>query len=90
MTNFDFVTDARLSRAVYNSNNRNDKAAIDVWRLIQDRLIKPGSLASLFGAQLHKKIRHSHVMIRGSEGDLDEWIQTLDMNMWLPNIHNGF
>lgn len=75
MSNFNLVTDARLSQAAYFCNNSGAAAAIDGWRP-KEVILKPGEkFSETFGAQLYEKDGQYKVVYRGTEGNLADWAQ---------------
>ena len=78
MSNFNLVTDARLSQGSYTSNNSGSTATIDGWRPVQV-ILKPGEkFSDTFGAQLYKNDAGQYkVVFRGTEGNTADWAQNL-------------
>lgn len=75
MSNFNLVTDARLSQGAYYSNNSSASSTIDGWRP-KEVILKPGEkFSETFGAQLYEKDGQYKVVYRGTEGNLSDWAQ---------------
>jgi hypothetical protein len=67
-----FLLDAKLSQAVYQSNNRGDTPVIEGWRPIQLELTKP--TVATFGAQLYEKNGQYKLVFRGTENNIPDWL----------------
>ena len=78
MSGFNLLTDARLSSAVYQSNNLAGTKVIDGWRPVFVNL-NVYSVSKTFGAQLYKNDATGQykVVFRGTEGNIDDWLQNL-------------
>jgi len=78
MSSFNILTDARLSSAVYQSNNRAGTEVIDGWRPVLVNL-NEYSLSKTFGAQLYKNDATGQykVVFRGTEANINDWLQNL-------------
>lgn len=82
MSNFNLVTDARLAKGSYSSNNSGTTATIDGWRPVQLRSsngqpLGPKEFSTTFGAQLYEKDGQYKVVFRGTEGNLADWATNL-------------
>jgi len=77
MSDFNVVTDARLSAGAYRSNNQSGTPIIDDWRPVE--LEKPAryDFSETFGAQLYEKDGLYKVAFRGTEGNLPDWATNL-------------
>ena len=80
MEKFDLVTDARLSQASYESNNRADTQVVNGWTPYQLRSqdgqpLDPANFSPTFGAQIYEKDGQYKVVFRGTEGTLADWAQ---------------
>ena len=77
MSNFNLLTDARLAKGTYSSNNQSNTDVIDGWRPIVVKLDPGQELSKTFGAQLYQKEGQYKVVFRGTEGNLADWAQNL-------------
>ena len=80
MEKFNLVTDALISQASYESNNRADTKIIDGWKPYQvvspdGQPLDPANFSPTFGAQLYEKNGEYKVVFRGTEGNLADWAQ---------------
>jgi hypothetical protein len=84
-TAFNFLTDARLSRGVYTSNNQNNTPVIDGWRPIAVNMIGYTSTPT-FGAQLYEKDGQYKIVYRGTEiTSGSDWLANLAYQRHVPN-----
>lgn len=67
MTDFNLVTDAKLSKAVYDSNNQSNSSIIDGW---VPEYVNPRGYAfqDTFGAQLYTKDGQYKIVYRKING----------------------
>jgi hypothetical protein len=86
MSNFNFVTDARLSNAAYSSNNSANTATIDGWVPVLVTLDPGEEFSKTFGAQLYEKDGQYKVVYRGTEFNLEDWKQNgkYSLGAWSP------
>jgi hypothetical protein len=96
MSNFEFVTDAKLSNGTYDqiknasgvlvpaTNNPLNTKVIDGWKPIEVLLKKGEKFSDTFGAQLYEKDGQYKVVYRGTEGNLEDWKQNgkYGQNAW--------
>ena len=84
MSNFNFVTDARLANGSYSSNNTANTATIDGWKPVVVELNPGEEFSKTFGAQLYEKDGQYKVVYRGTEGNLEDWKQNgkYGQNAW--------
>lgn len=84
MSNFNFVTDARLANGSYTSNNTANTATIDGWKPVVVELKAGEKFSDTFGAQLYEKDGQYKVVYRGTEGNLEDWKQNgkYGQNAW--------
>ena len=84
MSNFNFVTDARLANGSYTSNNTAITATIDGWKPVVVELKAGEKFSDTFGAQLYEKDGQYKVVYRGTEGNLEDWKQNgnYGQNAW--------
>lgn len=88
MSNFNFVTDAKLSNGTYDqiknakgdlepaANNPLNTKVIDGWNPILVKLRPGEKFSDTFGAQLYEKDGQYKVVYRGTEGNLEDWMLT--------------
>jgi hypothetical protein len=87
MTDFNLVTDAKLSKAVYDSNNNSNTTIIDGWVPVQVNLGKY-TPSITFGAQLYTQDGQYKVVYRGTEGNLSDWAVNKDygLSVWTQQV----
>lgn len=84
MSNFDFVTDSKLSKGVYDSNNKSDTDNINGWKPLWVDL-GDYSPSSTFGAQLYTKDGVYKVAFCGTQPNLTDWWQNIKYGLFMES-----